>query len=91
MRRSEGDVVCDWIETHCRVPSGSMVGQPITLYPFQRDIIKGIYDTPTRRANRALKLPWLENPTSMQTSVTDRSPMASRSLARSRRDRIRAW
>ncbi len=47
--------------------------------------------TPIRRANNVVKLPWLENPTSMQISVTDRSPPASRSLARSSRNRIRAW
>ena len=49
-KRSEGERVIAWIETHCRVPSGSMVGQPLTLAPFQRRIIRGIYDAPCRRA-----------------------------------------
>ena len=49
-KRTEGDVIIAWVETHCRVPSGSMVGQRLTLYPFQRQIIKGIYDEPCRRA-----------------------------------------
>ncbi len=49
-RRSEGERVIAWIETHCRVPSGSMVGQPLTLAPFQRRIVRGIYDAPCRRA-----------------------------------------
>ena len=49
-KRTEGDVVIAWIETHVHVPSGSMVGQRLTLYPFQRRIIKGIYDEPCRRA-----------------------------------------
>jgi phage terminase large subunit-like protein len=50
MKRTEGDAVIAWIELHCRVPSGAMVGRPITLFPFQREIIRGIYDSPTRRA-----------------------------------------
>jgi len=49
-KRSAGDAVVTWIERHCRVPSGSMVGRPIKLYAFQREIIKGIYDAPCRRA-----------------------------------------
>lgn len=39
-----------WIESHCRIPEGKFVGQPVKLTEFQRDIIRGIYDTPTRRA-----------------------------------------
>jgi phage terminase large subunit-like protein len=39
-----------WIETYCRVPEGRTVGQPVKLRPWQRDIILGIYDQPTRRA-----------------------------------------
>lgn len=34
----------------CRVPEGALVGQPVKLREWQRDIIRGIYDTPTRRA-----------------------------------------
>lgn len=47
---TRGDRNCDWIEEHCRVPEGALVGQMVKLRPWQRDIIKGIYDTPTRRA-----------------------------------------
>lgn len=47
---TRGDRACAWIEAHCRIPEGKLVGQPVKLAPFQRDFIKGIYDTPTRRA-----------------------------------------
>ncbi|MBS7741451.1 MULTISPECIES: terminase TerL endonuclease subunit [unclassified Chelatococcus] len=39
-----------WIEEHCRVPEGRLVGKPVKLREWQRDIIRGIYDQPTRRA-----------------------------------------
>lgn len=39
-----------WIETHCRVPEGRYVGRPVRLAAFQKKIIRGIYDTPTRMA-----------------------------------------
>lgn len=39
-----------WIEAHCRVPEGKLVGTRVVLRPWQRKIIKGIYDSPTRRA-----------------------------------------
>ena len=45
--------------------------------------------SPIRRLKRTLKLPRLEKPTSMQTSVTERSPVASRCLASSSRDACR--
>jgi phage terminase large subunit-like protein len=32
------------------VPEGSHVGRPVVLREWQRDILRGIYDTPTRRA-----------------------------------------
>lgn len=47
---SRGDRAIRWIETHCRVPEGAKVGQPIVLLPWQRDLIRGIYNSPTRRA-----------------------------------------
>ena len=40
-----------WIEKFCRVPEGKFVGQPVKLRPWQRDIVRGIYDTPTRENN----------------------------------------
>lgn len=39
-----------WIEKHCRIPEGKFVGQSVKLRPFQKKIIRSIYDTPTRRA-----------------------------------------
>lgn len=39
-----------WVEAMCRVPEGSHVGRPVVLREWQRDILRGIYDTPTRRA-----------------------------------------
>jgi phage terminase large subunit-like protein len=41
-----------WIESHCRVPEGRLVGQPVRLRAFQRAILASIYDNPagTRRA-----------------------------------------
>jgi phage terminase large subunit-like protein len=39
-----------WIERHCRIPEGKFVGQPVRLLPFQKQLIRDIYDTPTRRA-----------------------------------------
>lgn len=39
-----------WIEKHLRVPDGRLLGQPLKLKPWQRKIVKGIYDTPTRTA-----------------------------------------
>lgn len=39
-----------WIESFCRIPKGPAVGQPVKLLDYQRDILGGIFDTPTRRA-----------------------------------------
>lgn len=39
-----------WIEAHCRIPEGKFVGQPVKLAKFQKDLIRKVYDTPTRRA-----------------------------------------
>lgn len=39
-----------WIEKHLRIPEGKFVGKPVKLCKFQRDLISGIYDSPTRRA-----------------------------------------
>lgn len=47
---TRGDRNIAWIESHCRIPEGKFVGKPVKLTEFQRDIIRGIYDTPTRRA-----------------------------------------
>lgn len=47
---SSGERNCNWIEKHCRVPEGKHVGRSVVLRPWQRDIIRGIYGTPTRTA-----------------------------------------
>jgi phage terminase large subunit-like protein len=50
VEKTRGERNCDWIETYCRIPEGRFVGQPVKLRSWQREIICGIYDTPTRRA-----------------------------------------
>jgi phage terminase large subunit-like protein len=45
-----GRGVIKWIEDHCRVPEGRLVGRPVRLRKWQRDVICGIYDSPTRNA-----------------------------------------
>lgn len=47
---SRGARNIQWIETYCRIPEGKFVGQPVRLRSWQRKIILGIYDSPTRRA-----------------------------------------
>lgn len=49
-RVSRGNRAIQWIEAYCRVPEGKDVGKPVKLRPWQRKVIKAIYDTPTRRA-----------------------------------------
>ena len=41
-----------WIQDHCRVPEGKLVGQPVVLRDWQKNEIRRIYDNPhgTRRA-----------------------------------------
>ena len=39
-----------WIEENCRIPEGKFVGAKVNLCAFQREVITGIYDSPTRRA-----------------------------------------
>lgn len=38
-----------WLEEHCRVPEGRLVGKPIKIRQIQRTIMRGIYDSPTRQ------------------------------------------
>lgn len=45
-----GASICRWIERNCLVPEGPLIGEPVKLLAFQRTIICGIYDTPTRTA-----------------------------------------
>ena len=44
MTRGERNI--RWIETHCRIPEGKFVGQPVKLRPWQKKEIKRIYDNP---------------------------------------------
>lgn len=45
---TRGDRNIAWIEKHCRIPEGKLVGQKVKLSPDQKRWIKSIYDTPTR-------------------------------------------
>ena len=45
---TRGDRNIAWIEAHCRIPEGKLVGQKVKLTAAQRKWIKAIYDTPTR-------------------------------------------
>lgn len=47
---TRGEANCLWIEEYCRIPEGQFVGQAVKLRPWQREIVCGIYDSPTRRA-----------------------------------------
>src|SRR5574340_974571 len=46
LRRGERNIA--WIEKHCRVPEGKLVGQPLKLTTKQKKWVHRIYDTPTR-------------------------------------------
>ena len=48
----DSDRYIKWIEKNCQVPEGRLVGQNIVLRPWQKKIIREIYDNPsgTRRA-----------------------------------------
>lgn len=47
---SRGKRNIQWIERHCKIPEGKFVGQNVELRPWQRKIIRSIYDDSTRRA-----------------------------------------
>ncbi len=49
-RLTRGNRNIRWIERYCVIPEGIFVGQPVRLRPWQKKIIRQIYDTPTRRA-----------------------------------------
>lgn len=39
-----------WVEQFCRVPEGRLVGKPVKLREWQKDILREVYGSPTRRA-----------------------------------------
>lgn len=43
---TRGERVCRFIEAHCPVPSGDLVGRQLVLEPFQRKFILDVYDNP---------------------------------------------
>jgi len=45
-----GDDVIEFCEKYLFVPEGRFVGTPLKLAPFQKDIVRAIYDSPTRTA-----------------------------------------
>jgi len=47
-RLTRGERNIAWIERHCCIPEGKMVGQSVKLTKHQRKWIKRIYDSPTR-------------------------------------------
>lgn len=47
-RLTRGARNAEWIERHCCIPEGRLVGQPVKLTTKQRRWLKRIYDTPTR-------------------------------------------
>lgn len=46
LTRSERN--CAWVEEHCRIPEGRLVGRPVKLTKHQRRWMARIYDSPTR-------------------------------------------
>jgi phage terminase large subunit-like protein len=49
---STANKVIEFIEEECRIPEGPDVGRPVKLRPWQKDILRQIYDNPhgTERA-----------------------------------------
>ena len=46
VRQKRSDAVIHFIENWCRVPEGTLVGQPVKLLDFQKKFIRDIYDNP---------------------------------------------
>lgn len=46
---TRGERNIQWVQAHCMVPEGRLVGKPVVLTPEQRKWIITIYDSPTRR------------------------------------------
>jgi phage terminase large subunit-like protein len=45
---TRGERNAQWIENHCRIPEGRLVGKRVRLTQEQRDWVRQIYDSPTR-------------------------------------------
>jgi phage terminase large subunit-like protein len=48
--KTRGEKNIEWIERYLRIPEGKFVGQKVELRSWQKKVIRGIYDSPTRRA-----------------------------------------
>lgn len=48
-RVTRGERNAAWIQEHCRIPEGKDVGKPVRLTDEQKDWLRQIYDSPTRR------------------------------------------
>lgn len=48
LERAERNIA--WIHEFCRVPEGRLVGQPVELRDWQKDLLRKVYGSPTRRA-----------------------------------------
>ena len=46
---TRGERNIQWIQAFCKIPEGRLVGQPVRLTPEQKEWIRAIYDSPTRR------------------------------------------
>lgn len=47
-KQTRGERNIAWIEQHCRIPEGRLVGRAVKLTKEQKRWVKRIYDTPTR-------------------------------------------
>jgi len=52
-RETRSDRVIEFVETYLRIPERKFVGQPVKLRPWQKDIIRQIYDG-NRKVRRAI-------------------------------------
>jgi Phage Terminase len=53
---TRGDRVCKFIETHCYVPDGKLVGKPMRLMDIRRKFILDVYDNPAGTARAYLSI-----------------------------------
>ena len=53
---TRGERVCKFVESYCRVPEGTHVGQPMRLLEFQRRFILDIYDNPAGTSRAYLSI-----------------------------------